>query len=431
MEAQDNAVSDRFADAGYRKAESRLLPLLFLCYLFAYLDRVNIGFAKLQMSGAIELTESSYGFAAGIFFLGYFLLEVPSNMVLVRVGARRWIARIMITWGIVAACTMLVVGARSFSLVRFLLGAAEAGFIPGVLYYLTRWFPAARRGRVMALFLTGIPVSGAIGGPVSGWMLTHLQGVWGLDGWQWLFVLQGLPSAVLGVVVLRFLPDGPHEARWLSSGESEAITQRVQAEERGKQLHSFKDSFTEPRVWLLCAVYFLILLGLYAVSFWLPTLVKGLGVSDPLQIGMVTAVPYVCGAVAMYIAAKRSDEHVERRWHLAVPALVGAAGLALSVPLQSTPVAAVAALSFATAGVCASVSQFWNLPSALLGGTAAAAGIALVNSVGNAAGFASPFAVGWVKDHYGSSNPAVLAIAGAMALAAGLVFAIPAKLVNK
>jgi MFS family permease len=385
----------------YSKVTWRLLPFLFACYVFAYLDRVNVGFAKLQMLSDLKFSETVYGLGAGIFFIGYFLFEVPSNLIMYRVGARVWIGRIMITWGILAGVMMFVKTPASFYVLRFFLGAAEAGFIPGILLYLTYWYPAHRRGRVMAMFLTGIPISGVIGGPVSGWIMQRFHGVNGWHGWQWLFLLEALPAFLAGIVALFYLTDGIRQAKWLSEPEKRVLEEAVKAEAGKKEHHSMKDAFSEPKVWLLAVTYALFLMGLYGVSFWLPSLIKAAGVKDPLDVGLLTAIPYGVGTIAMIATSHHSDHQRERRWHLAIP------------------------------GFCTTVSQFWNLPGAFLGGAAAAAGIAFVNSVGNISGFVAPYMVGWIKDRTGSPSPALLVIAASMTLAGLLVFRVPRQLVNK
>lgn len=418
-------------EAAYSKVAWRLLPFLFLCYVFSYLDRVNVGFAKLQMLSDLHFSETVYGLGAGIFFVGYFLLEVPSNMILYRVGARVWIARIMITWGVVASAMVLVKTPLSFYVMRFLLGAAEAGFIPGILLYLTFWFPSKRRGKVMAIFLTGIPVAGVIGGPLSGWILHFFAGVSGWTGWQWLFFLEGLPSIAAGIAALFWLTGSIREAHWMTEDEKQILEAQVKAEAGAKHHHSMGDAFKEPKVWLLAITYALFLMGLYGVSFWLPSLIKASGVKDPLNVGLLTAIPYAVATVAMIATSYSSDRTRERRWHLSVAGVCGALGLVLSTIFAHNIVLAMCALTLATAGVCTTVSQFWNLPGAFLGGAAAAAGIAFVNAVGNVSGFIAPPLVGWVKDMTTSTNLAVVVLAACGLLASLLVFRIPAELVNK
>ena len=366
----------------YAKVTWRLLPFLFLCYLCAYLDRINVSFAKLQMLQDLHFSDAVYGAGAGVFFVGYLLFEVPSNLILLRVGARRWIARIMITWGLISAAMMFVTTPASFYIMRFMLGVAEAGFIPAILLYLTYWFPASRRSKVTALFMTGIPMSGVIGGPLSGWIMNHMNGAHGIAGWQWLFLLEGIPTAILGFVAFFFLNDKVADAKWLSESQKALLEANLKEEASAHALHSVKDGLMHPKVLLLSVIYFFFTMGLYGVSFWLPTLVKASGVADPLDIGLLSAIPYAAAAVSMLLVSQSSDARGERRWHLALPGLVGAAGLCLSVAYaHSTPIAMIA-LTIGTMGVMTTISQFWVLPPAILGGAAAAAGLALANSVG-------------------------------------------------
>ena len=313
---------DATADAVYRKVAARLIPLLFLCYIAAYLDRVNVSFAKIQMQQTLHLSDSVYGFGSGIFFIGYFIFEIPSNVMLHKVGAGRWIARIMVSWAVLSACMMFVNSATSFYAVRFLLGVAEAGFFPGIILYLTYWFPAARRGRATSLFLTAIAVAGLVGNPVSGWILHSLNGVNGWQGWQWLFLLEALPSLVLGVLAWFWLEDRVKNAKWLTLEERELVARDIAAEEAAKVDGNLGRVLADGRVWLLALVYFAIVSGLYGVTFWLPTLIKGLGVADPLQVGLIGAVPWAFGIAAMFFAARSADRRQEYRRHTAVSCVV-------------------------------------------------------------------------------------------------------------
>ena len=415
------ARSDSEADAVYRKVGMRLLPLLFLCYIAAYLDRVNVGFAKLQMQSALQFSDAIYGLGAGIFFIGYFIFEVPSNILLHKAGARRWIARIMISWGLLSAASMFVWSPMSFYVIRFLLGAAEAGFFPGIILYLTYWYPADRRGRATSLFMSAVAFAGVIGGPLSGWILKSLNGTNGLAGWQWLFLLEGVPSILLGFVVLFYLDDRVKDAKWLTKPERDLISRDVAAEETSKAEGSIFAALFNPKIWLLALVYFCFVSGLYGISFWLPTIIKSLGVADPLDVGLLSAIPWSCGVVAMYFAARSADRLRERRWHSAIPALVGAAGLVLSVSSPGNPVIAMVGLTIATMGILTTLPIFWGLPTALLGGTAAAAGIAFINSFGNLSGFSAPFLIGVIKDMTHSTDAGLYLLAGLLFVGAMLV----------
>ncbi|GJE61502.1 MFS transporter [Methylobacterium trifolii] len=417
--------------AVYAKLLRRLIPFLLLCYVAAYLDRVNVGFAKLQMLSDLKFSESVYGLGAGVFFIGYALFEVPSNMVMVRVGARVWIGRIMVTWGLVSAAMMFVTSPTSFYLLRFLLGVAEAGFIPAIIYYLTIWFPATHRGKASAMFLGGIPLSGMIGGPLSGWIMTAFHQSGGLAGWQWMFLIEGLLAVVLGVICFFYLADDIDSAKWLNAEEKAQIKADVASEAREKPLHSAREGLTSGRVWLLSCTYFFFTMGLYGISFWLPTIIKDSGVKDPLDVGLLTAIPYTGALIAMILVGRSSDRMRERRWHLALPALVGAVGLALSVLVAQNTVLALAALTVGAMGMLTCIPQFYTLAPAILSGAAAAMGLAVANSVGSVAGFVSPYLLGWVKDATGNTGNGVMVLGATLVVGAVLVFANPAKLVNR
>jgi D-galactonate transporter len=409
----------------YRRIGWRLIPFLILCYFVAYLDRVNIGFAQLQMKGDLGFSDAVYGLGAGIFFLGYFAFEVPSNLILHRVGARVWIARIMITWGLISAATLFVTTPTQFYVMRFLLGVAEAGFFPGIILYLTYWYPAARRSQMTAWFMSAVPLSGLIGGPVSGWILHHFHGQHGWAGWQWLFLLEGLPAVLLGLVTLFYLDNGIAQAKWLSADEKTALQHALDSEAQTKPAHAALQGLADPKVWLMALIYFSVVIGLYGLSFWLPLLIKSTGVTDPLVIGWLVAVPYGVSAVAMILVGRSSDRRLERRWHLAIAALVGAAGLVLSTVWASSTLLAMVALTLATVGIMAVLPLFWALPNAFLAGSAAAAGIALINALGNLAGFFGPSIIGWVKQATQSTNGGILMLAGFMVLCAVLVLLTP------
>jgi len=401
------------------KARRRLIPFLFLLYVVSYLDRINVGFAALQMNAALGFSNITYSLGAGIFFLSYTLLEIPSNVILARVGARRWIARIMITWGLVAAAMMFVRSPTGFYVLRFLLGAAEAGFFPGIIYCLTRWFPARERARAIAGFMTAVVIAGIIGGPVSGALLS-LDGVGGLAGWQWLFVVEGLPAVVLGLVVLRVLPEAPSEARWLTPAEQVALTTQLAAEAAlSDSVHSVRGALTSGRMWLLAAVYFTIPVELYALSFWLPQIIKIASGASDFWVGVLSAIPYAVAAVAMVVVGRHSDVTGERRWHIALSAAVGGVALALAGVVHGV-VPAIVLLSLATAGLASMLGPFWAFATSFLGGIGAAAGIALVNSVGNIGGFVGPNIVGFVREAT-SEFAAGLAIVGAILVAGGVL----------
>ena len=419
LNAASRAARDE--DIAYARVTWRLVPLLFICYVAAYLDRVNVGFAKLQMLNELKFSESVYGLGAGIFFIGYFLFEVPSNLLLHKLGARRWIARILISWGLISGCMMFVQTPTTFYVLRFMLGLAEAGFFPGIILYLTYWYPSARRSQVTSLFMTGIPMAGVIGGPLSGWILTSFDGVSGLAGWKWLFLIEALPSVALGFVVMCFLDDGIAKARWLSVDQKRMLQRNIDHEASKVEDHSALGAFRNAKVWVLCAAYFGFIMGLYGIGFWLPSLIKASGISSPATIGWLVAIPYSAAVACMILTSRHSDRTGERRWHIAIPALVGAAALVCSTFVPQTPLWAIVTLTIATMGILTGLAQFWVLPPAFLGGAAAAAGIALINSVGNLAGFVSPFAVGWIKDATGSTNNGLYVIAASLVVGGAIV----------
>ena len=420
-----------FEEATYRKVSWRLIPLLLICYVIAYLDRVNVGFAKLQMLNDLGFSDLIYATGAGIFFIGYFFFEVPSNIILHKVGARVWIGRIMITWGILSACMMFVTTPTSFYVLRFLLGVAEAGFFPGIILYLTYWYPSNRRGHITSLFMTGIPLSGVIGGPLSGGIMTLFDGYNGWAGWQWMFLLEGLPAVALGIVVFLFLDDRISRAKWLTEEERALLEKNIASEASEKQEESILKIFSSGRVWLLAAIYFSFVMGIYGVSFWLPTIISAMSIADPLEIGMMSAIPYGFAVVAMVVVGRSADLRRERRWHVAIPAMLGAVGLVLSVIWADNTVLAMAALTLATSGILCTLPLFWSLPTAFLAGTGAAAGIAMINSLGNLSGFISPYAVGWLKEVTASTNAGMYLLAGVLVVGALLTLLVPARMVNK
>jgi D-galactonate transporter len=433
--ARQPAVS--VLERAYKKATWHLIPFIFVCYFFNYLDRVNVGFAKLEMLDALKLSNTVYGLGAGIFFIGYVLSGVPSNLILHKLGARRWIAVMMVAWGALSACMLFVTTPLSFYVLRFFTGVAEAGFFPGMVLYFTHWFPSQKRGQVMALFMSAIPISGLIGGPLSGWMLAHFSaGQGGMMGWQWLFLLQGVPTVLLGIGVYFYLNDGISQAKWLNADEKRAMLDALAADEKQRQStstvgQSFGDVLRNGNVWMLGVIYFCIQMGVYAINFWLPSIIKSLGYQSAVTVGWLSAVPYLFAAVFMIWAGRSADRHGERRWHVTAPMLMGLVGLTLTANFSSNPVIVIAGLSMATMGALAALSMFWALPAAFLGSAAAAGGLALINSLGQIAGFVSPFLVGWIKDATQSTDVALYILSSVMLLGAILVLRVPAKLVNR
>jgi ACS family tartrate transporter-like MFS transporter len=409
-----------------RKLTWRLVPFLFLLYIVAYLDRINVGFAALQMREQLSFTDAVYGLGAGMFFAGYFFFQVPSNLALQRVGARRWIALLMILWGVISASMILVRGPRSFYALRFLLGAAEAGFFPGVILYLKNWFPARARARTVARFMTAAPLSGVVGGPLSGALLgLHLTAV--LAGWQWMFLLEGIPAVLLGGMALAYLVDRPEEARWLSDEERGWLieTLRHERSEVAEDPRVFA-ALGSGRVWMLATVYFGLNTVSYGVSLWLPTLIRSLSGVSNFTVGVLSAIPYVTAAIAMVAVGLHSDRSGERRWHTAIPAFAGA--VALTVAAYSTSVGpAILAISVAVLGVFSMTGPFWAMPTGLLSGTAAAAGIAFINSVGNLGGFVGPYVIGLVRTSTGQFKGGLLLVGSALAASGAIALMVRSK----
>jgi D-galactonate transporter len=420
-----------FESQTYAKVTWRILPFLLICYLVAYLDRVNVGFAKLQMSTDLHFSDTVYGLGAGIFFIAYFLVEIPSNIILHKVGARLWMARIMISWGVISSGMAFVTTPMGFYVMRFLLGLAEAGFYPGVILYLSYWYPSHRRGKMFALFAAAVPMSGLIGSPLSGVILHAFSGAHGFAGWQWLFFMEGIPSIIVGIAAIFLLTDGISKAKWLSRAEKDLLEAGIRADTSHKQEHSLREVFTNGRVWLLTGIYFCMICGFYTVGFWLPTLISSAGVKDPLDIGLLTAIPYGAAAATMLLVSRSADKRRERRWHLALTAVLGAVGLALSAAFGHNTTLAMIGLTLGAMGGLSTLPLFWSLPTAFLGGSAAAAGIALINSWGNLAGFVSPYLIGFIQDMTHSTNLGMYVMSGALVLGAFLVFLVPAKVVNR
>ncbi|SDV46686.1 Sugar phosphate permease [Chitinasiproducens palmae] len=414
-------------DKLFSKISWRILPVLMLGFFLCYLNRVNVGFAKLQMADDLQFSDAVYGFGAGIFFLGYFLLEVPSNVILHRVGARRWISRIMLTWGVLSCLTIFVKTPMQFYVMRFLLGLAEAGFIPGAIYYMSQWYPAARRGRAWGTFYIALAASGVIGGLLSGSILRFMSGLGGLRGWQWLILCEGVPTLLLGAYIFFRMSEGVARADWLTDAERRHLSGLLEAEEKAKPHVDFRAVFSNGRVWTLVLIYFSYNMGLYAISFWMPTLIQKMGVADNLTVGVLSALPGVCAIVSMVIFGYSADRHGERKWHLIVAFLMAAIGFVLCAVWQNQPVLGVAALCLANMGVLSIPALFWSLPTALLTGVAAAAGIAMINALGNLAGFAAPYLVGYLKTATGRTDMALYVVSAILILGLVLVAAVAGR----
>jgi ACS family tartrate transporter-like MFS transporter len=397
-----------------RKVALRLIPFICLLYLVAFIDRVNVGFAALTMNQDLGFSASAYGLGAGIFFLGYFLFEVPSNLLLKRFGARRWIARIMVSWGLIAMAMAFVVGPKSFWILRFLLGVAEAGFFPGMILYLTFWFPNSVRGAMIGYFLLASPLSSVLGAPLSTWLLG--KSLFGLTGWQTMFLIEGVPAILLGVVVLYWLADSPATATWLNDAERRILVTALKRDERPQQHVSLRDAFTSPLVWLFAPVYFGLNFGVYGFGFWAPQMIKALGNFTNAQTGLVTVVPYACGALSMFLWGRHSDRANERVLHLAIPALLSAAGF-FSAAVTHDVYLVIASFTVAAIGLYAAMPVFWTLPTAMLTGTAAAGGIALINSIGTLSGYVGPVVMGKLRESSGNYAAGLFTLAAFMAAA--------------
>jgi MFS family permease len=414
----------------YAAAAWRILPLLMAGWLFAYIDRINISFARAQMSEQLGFSDAVFGLGAGLFFLGYFAFEVPSNLLLYKVGGRRWISRIMITWAIASALTALVRTPMQFYGMRFVLGLAEAGFIPGVVYYLGTWFPAHRLGRIFGIFYLALSGSGLVGGPLAGLILSTCSGVLGVAGWKWLLILEAIPSLIAGIAILRFLPDSIDNANWLSPAEKDFAKGQLARDAAGKTPLPLAALAANPALWMMILIYFLLNYAAYGLSFWLPTLIGDLGVTSPMQVGLLSALPSICAMTGVVLFGLSADRHGERRWHLTAMFLIGAAGFFVFQLAGSGVIVAMAGLCLAAICTQAFPSLFWALPNRIWKGVANAAGIATINAVGNLAGLVSPAAIGAMRTEFGQAHIAIFSLGAALVLATILVHFLPARLID-
>jgi D-galactonate transporter len=401
-------------DAAYRRVTWRLIPFLMILWILAWIDRVNIGFAKLQMLGDLKFSETVYGLGAGIFFLGYFFFEVPSNLLLERIGARKTIARITILWGITCVAMMFVTTPVQFYILRFLLGVFEAGFYPGIILYLTFWYPTERRAKAFGLFMSASALAGVIGGPLAGTIMTGLAGANGWSGWQWVFLLEGIPSVIAGLVTLAYLTDKPEKANWLSEEDKRLIQADLERDRTalGPREHRIMKSLRDPKVWQFIAIYFCIIMANSTLTFWGPTAVREVGFSSPAVVGWIMAIAYLCGAAGMILNGRSSDHHGEARFHCGLSALVGAGSMVvLGFLIPHGSYLALIALTLAIVGTMSAIPVFWQMPNQFLSGSAAACGIALINSVANLAGFGAPYAMGVIKDWTGLMSPGLWLVA--------------------
>jgi MFS family permease len=431
-DADREPPTNQAEERAYARVTWRLLPFLCACYLIAYLDRVNVGFARLSMLGDLGLSEAAYGFGAGVFFIGYFLFEVPSNLALHRIGARVWIARIMITWGLISGA-MAFTGTLAqatglgsdtvFYILRFLLGAAEAGFFPGVLLYLNYWYPAHRQSRAVALLLAAQPLSFVVGAPISGAIMENFGGVRGLYDWQWLFLIEAAPAVLLGIVVLFYLDNGIGDAKWLAADERRLLAERLARDAKSKRDAPLRALLKSKPLWTFTAIYLLIVMGVYGINFWLPSIIRETGVESALSIGWITALSYFVSAVLAILIARRAERRNEKRWHAAIAAVLGGVALALSAGSGDSTWLTVAFVTVASAGALVTMSLFWSFPGSLLVGAGVAAGLAAVNSVGNLGGFIGPYLLGSLTEWLGSTTAGIGVLGGCIAVAGGLIAA--------
>lgn len=430
MKQQSDLSHTQWVDATYKKVALRFIPFLMICYVVAYLDRINIGIAKLNMLSDLQFSEEIYGLGAGLFFIGYFLFEVPSNIIMHKIGPKVWIARIMVTWGIISTLMIFVTQPWQFYVLRFFLGIAEAGFYPGVILFLTYWFPNRRRGKVTALFQAGIPVAGIIGSPLSGWLMTTFDQVNGHHGWQWMFVLEAIPTIPLAIIALCLLNNNVQDAKWLSTAQRELILKEIQQDNHNKEHLPFLKILADKRVWKIICMTFPAMAGLYTLGFYLPTFIRDAGAEGSLMIGLLCAIPYTVAIVSMILVGRSSDLRVERRWHLAIVLLMGAIGLLLSVWFGKNLTMVVIALSIAAAGIISFSPIMWTIPTAFLGGITAAAAIGVINSLANLGGFVSPYLIGFITDTFHSPEYAIYIIAASLVCSALLALSFDPKKVN-
>lgn len=425
--------SKKIVSAMDRKVTLRLMPLLLVCYVFANLDRINIGFAKMQMSIDLGFSDTMYGLGAGLFFVAYALFGLPSNMALDKFGAKRWICTIMILWGLLSAGMFMVKTEEQFYAVRFLLGAAEAGFFPGIMLYITRWFPRRRRATMTAWFALAVPIAGILGGPVSGMIIDGMNNIGGLRGWQWMFILEGIPVVLLALLVLKYLPDTIAGATFLTEDEKKILSDELNSEEKSKTetATSFMGIFFNKYVWILVIVYFAVRLSVNTLSYWMPTFIHGAGISSNTAVGFLSAAPYIFGLLFMLFIGYSSDRTGERRMHLFICMLMSAVGLALAGVMSSSIIAVIIGLSIACMGANAALPLYWQFPPAFLSAATLSAGLAIISSFGSVASFAAPYMIGWMRDNIADPGMALYIISFMIVIGAFIVLSVPAKQVNK
>lgn len=424
---QHNNISDRI----FKKSAWHLMPLLLMGYLLANIDRINIGFAKVQMSGDLGFSETTYGLGAGMFFLGYIIFGVPSNIVMDKIGPRRWIAILMLAWGLLSTAMFLVKSAEVFYILRFLLGVAEAGFFPGVLVLINRWFPAGRRGRITAIFAISVPLAGVIGAPVSGNIIEYFHSFYGLHGWQWMFIIEGLPVLILALIILIKLPDNFHVVPWLTNDEKNYLADELNAEGAAKQpISSFRSVLVNGNIWIMVAIYFAAMLAVNTINYWMPTIIHGAGVGRDSLVGYLVALPFLAGTIFMVLTGISSDYFRERRWHLIVPLVMAAGGMVIVGTDTNSLLIVMIGFTIAAMGAVTTLPMFWQLPGPFLPSHVLAAAIAMISSLGNIAAFLAPYLIGFIRDQTHNTGLALFIISGMMMIGVIFILLIPASVVN-
>lgn len=432
-QTQNNSINGIDVNKLDRRIALRLMPLLVVCAVFANLDRMNIGFAKLQMSIDLGFSDTMYGFGAGLFFIAYAAFGLPSNIALDKFGAKRWICTIMVVWGLLSAGMFLVETAQQFYVLRFLLGAAEAGFFPGIMLYITRWFPKRRRATMTAWFTIAIPIAGICGGPISGLIIDGMNDISGLRGWQWMFILEGIPVVFLAILILKYLPDRIENAKWLCDAEKASLLGELREEEKNKveSITSFAGIFLNKYVWILVIIYFSLRISLNTLQYWMPTFIKGAGVVSTISVGFLSSLPYLIGVFFMFYVGRSSDRTGERRWHLFIPMVMTATGLGLAGAMSGNITLVMIGLVLAGMGSTAALPLYWQFPPAFLSAATLAAGLGIISSFGSVASFAAPYTIGWMRDNIADPGMALYIISSVIFLGSLTIFLIPKKSVNR
>jgi MFS family permease len=421
---------ESFEELTYRKVALRILPLLMICYITAYLDRINVGFAKLQMLDDLGFSELTYGLGAGLFFIGYFIFEIPSNIILHKIGAKIWICRIMVVWGLISALMIFVTTPTEFYWMRFLLGAAEAGFFPGIILYLTYWFPSYRRAHMNSVIVAGIPIAGMICGIISGIILEHFNGIYGLADWKWLFLIEAIPSIIFGILVFFLLDDKPKKAKWLSSDEKNLLINNILLDERKKEEENILKVLFKFQSWWMSAIYFCIMINIYGIGFWMPSMIKNIGILSSFEIGVYSSVPYAISILVMQFLAKRADKFKQHRLYVAISILLCSISLVMLTIETQSIILLLLTLTIGFSSILSAISIFWVLPTHFLKGVSIAASIALINSLGNISGFVGPYIIGWFEETTKSLNSGIYFLASCSIIGFILILLLPSKYIE-